>query len=347
MKKKIEHLLEEFTKDIKRASSPEEVEKVRVEYLGRKAGKLNAILRMLKDLPIEDKREISPLANNAKKKMEQELDSAEKASKGAVVTETDITLPGLPLEQGHIHPISQINTLLMDIFRSMGYMIYEGPELESDYYNFEALNFPPGHPARDIQDTFFVKDAITRKERRQLDNTKWLMRTHTSNMQVRIMEQNEPPLRCIIPGRTFRNEATDASHEHTFYQLEGFVVDENITIGHLKWTMQELFRQLFGSDIKVRLRPGYFPFTEPSYEPEVSCPFCGQKGCSVCKHTGWIEVAGSGMINQNVFKAAGYEERKYTGFAFGFGLTRLAMLLYGIPDIRMFMQNDIRFLEQF
>lgn len=347
MKSKIERLVAQFKEDITNVTTTDELEAVRVAYVGRKAGKLNEILKMLKDLSIEDKREIGPAANTARATIEKQLKRKEHELAGMEQGDVDLSLPGIAPINGHLHPIAQVSERMMQIFSSMGFQIYEGPELESDYYNFETLNFPPGHPARDIQDTFFIRDKITRKEKHDLDKTNWLMRTHTSNMQVRIMEENDPPLRCIIPGRTFRNEDIDASHEHTFYQLEGFVVDADISIGHLKWALNEIFRQLFGNEVKVRLRPGFFPFTEPSYEPEVSCVFCRQQGCPVCKKTGWIEIGGSGMIHPNVLKAAGYEEGTYTGFAFGMGLTRIAMLVYGVDDIRMFMQNDLHFLRQF
>jgi phenylalanyl-tRNA synthetase alpha chain len=240
---------------------------------------------------------------------------------------------------------------LVDIFQSMGFMVYEGMEMDNEFYNFEGLNIPATHPARDIQDTFFIKTKMARPEtnpqQKDFSKSRYVMRTHTSNMQVRVMEQFQPPLRCIIPGRVFRNEATDASHEHTFYQLEGFVVDETVNIGQLVWTLQEIFRQFYKKPVNIRLRPGYFPFTEPSFEPDMSCTFCDQKGCKVCKYTGWVEMGGSGMIHPNVFKAAGYEAGKYTGFAFGMGINRLAMLKYDVDDGRRFMENDLKFLEQF
>jgi phenylalanyl-tRNA synthetase alpha chain len=346
MKQKINELQSAFDTALTHATTAEQVEALRVEYLGRKGGKLSEILRGLKDLPDDEKKDIGQLANAARVHIEEALTAAAATFAGSNPT-ADITLPGIAPQTGHLHPITQVLNDLTDIFTSMGFMVYEGPELENDWYNFEALNFPPSHPARDMQDTFFIKTPITRKEKHDMDAAKWLMRTHTSNMQVRIMEQFQPPLRCVIPARVFRNEATDASHEHTFYQLEAIVVDENITVGNLVWFLQEMFRQLYKKDVQVRLRPGYFPFTEPSYETDLSCTFCDQKGCRVCKYTGWIEMGGSGMIHPNVLKAAGYPEGKYTGFAWGMGPNRLAMLKYGIPDIRYFMENDIRFLHQF
>jgi len=348
MKQKINTILTQFKSDLAHAKTAEQIEAVRVAYIGRKNSHLGDILRSLKDLSNEEKKSIGPLANATRAQIEQQLITAEQHLAGSnVAAAADLTLPGIPPHVGHLHPLTNIQQELIDIFSSMGFMIYEGPELENDFYNFEALNFPKSHPARDMQDTFFIKTPITRKEGHAIGGDNWLMRTHTSNMQVRIMEQFTPPLRCIIPGRVFRNEATDASHEHTFYQLEGIVVDENITIGNLVWFLQEMFRELYKKNVTVRLRPGYFPFTEPGYETDLSCTFCDQKGCRVCKYTGWLEMGGSGMIHPAVLKAAGYPEGRYTGFAFGMGPNRLAMLKYGIPDIRYFMENDVRFLHQF
>ena len=347
MKQKINTILQEFTQELQTARTPEDTERIRVLYLGRKGGKITDILRSLKDLSDEEKKKIGPMANAARMHIEDALQSLLNSQEQKNVATADLTLPGITPVTGHLHPITQVLQELTDIFVSMGFMVYEGPELENDFYNFEALNFPPSHPARDMQDTFFIKTPITRKEKHAMNSAKWLMRTHTSNMQVRMLEENEPPLRCIIPGRVFRNEATDASHEHTFYQLEGIVVDKNITVGNLVWFLQEMFRELYKKDVKVRLRPGYFPFTEPSYETDLSCTFCDQKGCRVCKYTGWIEMGGSGMMHPNVLKAAGYPEGKYTGFAFGMGIERPALLKYGINNIRLFSENDIRFLKQF
>lgn len=351
LKKLIEKLQYAFSEDLKKIKTVEDIGDLHTKYLGRKSGKLNKILRLIKTVPPEEKKVVGSLANSARKEIEAKLEQANHATaNNASLASDDLTLPGIHQQQGHLHPMTQIHDELRKIFRSMGFMVFEGPELDNDFYNFEALNFPLSHPARDIQDTFFVKSKITRKEKRKFKHDEWVMRTHTSNMQVRTMEQYTPPLRAIIIGRCYRNEATDATHEHTFPQMEGFVVDENVTVGQLVWTLREIFRQIFKADVKVRLRPGFFPFTEPSYEPEMSCVFCidgDQQQCKVCKGTGWVEMAGSGMIHPNVFHAAGYPEGKYTGFAFGMGTMRLAMLRYGIPDIRMFQQNDIRFLQQF
>ncbi|MBI2411113.1 MAG: phenylalanine--tRNA ligase subunit alpha [Candidatus Kerfeldbacteria bacterium] len=347
----LKEIQQAFTTAAAQAQTAEQIEALRVEFLGRKAGRLNEVLRTVKTLPPEERKTVGAAANAVRLEIEEKLETflrAAQSSGASDVPAQDLTLPGLPPRMGHVHPLTQVFDELMSIFTSMGFMVYEGPELENDFYNFEALNFPQDHPARDIQDTFFIKTPITRAEKHSFPTDRgWVMRTHTSNMQVRVMEEFQPPLRCIIPGRAFRNEATDASHEFTLYQMEGFIVDTDITIGHLFWTLRELFQQLYKKPVKIRLRPGYFPFTEPSYEVDMSCLFCEQKGCRVCKQTGWLEMGGSGMIHPNVFKAAGYQAGKYTGFAFGMGPMRLAMLKYGIPDIRLFMENDTRFLEQF
>lgn len=340
MKDQITQLQQEFDADIQAATSEEQIDAVRVKYLGRKGGALNELLRGLKDLPIEEKKEVGPLANAAREQIEAALEQALRGLKANAGPGIDLTLPGIKPEVGHIHPLSQIRDELEDLFTSMGFMVFEGPELDNDFYNFEALNIPDSHPARDMQDTFFIESDITRKEPRELENNKWVMRTHTSNMQVRIMEQFEPPIRAVILGRVFRNEAVDATHGHTFNQIEGFVVDEDINVGQLTWTLQEIFHQVIGPEATIRLRPGFFPFTEPSYEVDAYMP-------GVKKSTDWIEMLGSGMIHPNVLKAAGYPDGKYTGFAFGMGYDRLAMMKYGITDIRDFTQNDIRFLEQF
>lgn len=354
----IEQILLDFLDAAVSASTPEAIEALRQRFIGRKSGRLTMVLRSLKEASPAERRTLGQQANDARKKMEQTINQLQQrnvtAHQGA-----DLTLPGIPPVLGHAHPMTQVMNELMDIFIAMGFMVVEGQELENDFYNFEALNIPKGHPARDIQDTFFVQPPIHRvpvrgavvrgKQQRQLQDEQWLLRTHTSPMQVRMMEQHTPPLRCIVPGRVFRNEATDATHEHTFYQLEGLVVDKNVSVGQLIWTLREIFRQFYKQDVKVRLRPGYFPFTEPSYEPDLSCTFCQQQNprCTVCKGTGWIEMGGSGMVHPSVFAAAGYPKGKYTGFAFGMGPNRLAMLKYGITDIRQFMANDVRFLEQF
>jgi phenylalanyl-tRNA synthetase alpha chain len=320
MKEKIEQLKNDCLAEL---ASTEDAEAVRVKYLGRKGGLLTELLKGIKDLTVEEKREVGPVANMTKKELEAAF---KEATASDASDEIDLTLPGIAPQAGHTHPLTQLIDQLIDIFRSMGFSVLDGPQLDSDYYNFEALNFPVGHPARDTQDTFFVKTK---------EKMPWMMRTQTSNMQIHHMENNEPPLRAIVPGRVFRNEATDATHEHTFYQLEGFVVDKDVTVGQLTWTLREIFRQIYGDTVDVRLRPGYFPFVEPGYEVDVYTP----------EH-GWLEMAGAGMIHPNVFRSAGYEEGKFTGFAFGLGIMRVAMLKHDVKDIRLWMQNDLRFLHQ-
>lgn len=349
MKDTIEQLQQEALEAISQAQTEDAVEELRVAYVGRKGGKLNEILKGLKDLPDEEKRVVGPAANEARTAVESALDKKLKELKGDSEG-IDLTLPGFSQTTGHLHPMTQVLEELAEIFRKMGFMVYEGPEIEHDFYNFESLNIPKSHPARDIQDTFFLKTPITRPEKETLEKDgQWVLRTHTSPMQSRIMEMYEPPLRVVVPGRAFRNEATDATHEHTLYQMEGLYVDKNVTVGQLTWTLREIFRQFFKEDVEVRLRPGYFPFTEPSYEPDMSCTFCHRQSatCKVCKGTGWIEMGGSGMVNPKVFAHAGYPKGKYTGFAFGMGPQRLAMMRYAINDIRMLAENDFRFLEQF
>ncbi|PIW37159.1 MAG: phenylalanine--tRNA ligase subunit alpha [Candidatus Kerfeldbacteria bacterium CG15_BIG_FIL_POST_REV_8_21_14_020_45_12] len=352
MKQSLSKIESAFLEEISQVSDADKIEEIRVSYLGRKAGQLTVLLRGLKDLSIEEKKLIGPAANLLRQKIESTLTEALQKAGSSAVPEFDLSLPGKISQDkslGHLHPITQINRELIRIFQSMGFQVLEGPELDNDYYNFEGLNFPFDHPARDIQDTFFIDSKITREEPRDFTRNDWVMRTQTSNMQVRVLEQAEPPVRCIIPGRVFRNEAIDATHEHTFYQLEGFVVDENINIGQLVWTLKEIFRQIFKQEVKLRLRPGFFPFVEPGYEVDMFCVFCGGSdvSCKVCKGLGWVEMLGAGMIHPNVLAAAGYDAGRYTGFAFGIGTGRLAMLKYNIPDYRLYMQGDLRFLEQF
>ena len=266
------------------------------------------------------------------------LELKENEYKKIIETESiDITQPNLPKhESGHLHPITLVQNQLEDLFTSMGFAIEDGPELESEYYNFTALNIPETHPARDTQDTFYIKD-----------HAGWVMRTHTSSMQVRAMQSNDLPMRVIMPGRCYRNESTDARHEHTFYQLEGFVVDENISFANLKGILEVVAKNLYGPEAKIRLRPKFYPFVEPGVNGEVSCFLCESKGCRVCKQSGWLEIFGAGMIHPNVLSAGGIDAQKYQGFAFGLGLDRLVMLKYGIEDIRHFQGGDLRFLKQF
>ncbi len=348
MKDIVQKIEAEALAAITAATSLIDLQDIRVRVLGRKDSALGNLLKQLKDLSADVKREVGPLLNSTRDGIEAALQTKTTALEEATEAEgLDLTLPGITPSRGALHPMTQVMNEMVDIFREFGFMVHEGPELDSEYYNFETLNIPKTHPARDIQDTFFVNTPITRPEKHDLTDGKWVMRTHTSNMQVRILEEHEPPLRCIVPGRVFRNEATDATHDHTFYQLEGFVVDKNMNVGQLLWMLQEVLRAFYKKDVTVRLRPGYFPFVEPGYEADMSCVFCDQKGCRICKHTGWIEMVGSGMIHPEVFKAAGYKEGEYTGFAFGLGMSRIAMLKYGMNDIRLMHENSFEFLNQF
>lgn len=339
---KISAIKNQALEDIKMAKTDRDVFDLRVKYLGRKS-ELNEVLKSLKNLSAEEKRTIGPLANKIKIELEKAFTDAEKNIKAgsfdAEAERIDITIPGKKIEQGHLHPISLIQNEIEDIFTGMGFEIADGPEVETEFYNFDALNMPANHSARDMQDTFWV-DNTGKKERVAL-------RTQTSAVQVRYMQKHKPPLRIIAPGKCFRREATDSTHEHTFYQFEALMAGEDMNVGHLKYVAEEFFTKLFHEKVTVRLRPSYFPFTEPSFEFDISCTMCGGKGCSGCKNAGWIELGGAGMVNQNVFAAAGYPRNKYQGFAWGFGLERLAMMKYKIDDIRLFHSGDLRFIKQF
>jgi phenylalanyl-tRNA synthetase alpha chain len=340
MLKKIKELRVKAQEQIEQTTNPDQLKEIRQEYLGRKKGKLTQLLRGLKDLSPTEKPKAGALANQAKNEIEnlinQKLQECSLAQEKNQETFIDFTLPGKQINYGHLHPLTQVKNELSDIFYSMGYQILEGPEIETDYYNFEALNIPPGHPARDMWDTFYLKS----KKRE-------LLKTHTSPMQVRVMEKQTPPLKVCVFGRCFRHEATDASHEHTLHQMEGFVVDKNINVANLIDTLKVFLQSLFGTKIKIRLRPSYFPFTEPSFEVDFACLNCQGKGCPVCNQTGWVEILGAGMIHPQVFKSVGYPAGKYTGFAFGLGLDRLTLMRYQIDDIRWFHSGDLRFIRQF
>ncbi len=346
MKEQLEKLKKECLDAISKASDLNQLNEVEVKFLGRK-GELTNILRGLKDLSDEDKKIIGKLSNEVKNKLEQEVSTRKIALEKAQLDEQlkdptfDVTAPGPETLEGHIHPLSQVQEEVEQIFTSMGFMIMDGPEAESEYYNFEGLNIPAWHPARDMQDTFFIKDKQDKKHGRMV------LRTHTSPVQVRTMEKYGAPLRMIVPGRTFRYEATDASHDTTFYQVEGLMIDKNISIANLKGVLKEFLSRLFGREVKVRIRPGYFPFVEPGLEVDFSCLICGGKGCRVCKKTGWVEFMGAGMVHENVLKAGGIDPKKWQGWAFGFGLTRLVMMRHGIDDIRHNLSGDLRFINQF
>ena len=354
-KEKILEIKKRAEESLKNASTGEAIFGLRIKYLGRKS-EFNNILKGIKNLSPEEKRVIGPLANEVKKELEQAFTRAERACKTKVdfkAEKIDVTIPAERVRRGHLHPLTIVQNEIEDIFAGMGFEIADGPEVETEWYNFDALNRPKNHPARDAWDTFWL--TPTNNQQLTTNNgDKLLLRTHTSPVQIRYMEIHKPPFHIIAPGRCFRNEATDAAHEHTFYQFEALMVDEDINIGHLKHISKEFFDRYFKKDVKIRLRPSFFPFTEPSFEFDISCTVCGgnlpagrQGACSTCKGTGWLEVAGAGMVNQQVFVNAGYPRGKYTGFAWGFGLERLAMMKYKIDDIRLFHSGDLRFIKQF
>ena len=322
--------------NIRQARTPEELELLRVKYLGRK-GDLTAVLRSLGKLDPEERRQVGQEANRAKEALEAAIDEALNALKAAArlaaAPIADVTLPGRRLPRGRLHPLNQIMAEVCDIFLHLGFEAVEGPEVELDWYNFEALNLPPDHPARDMQDTFYFSDKV-------------LLRTHTSPMQIRVMEVRQPPVRIIAPGKVYRRDS-DITHSPMFHQVEGLLVDKGVTFADLKGVLTAFVHQMFGPEVGVRFRPSYFPFTEPSAEVDIECVMCGGHGCRVCQATGWLEVLGAGMVHPAVFEAVGYDPETYTGFAFGLGVERIAMLKYGVDDIRLFFDNDLRFLRQF
>lgn len=346
MKDQLDKLQQEALSAIEKVSSLKSLKDLEVKYLGRK-GLLTLVLRGLKDLPKEEKPAAGKLSNEVKKTLEAAFTNKSYKLENADLESSlkdeffDTTIPGKSRDIGHIHPLFQVQEEVERIFSQMGFQVADGPEVESEYYNFEGLNIPADHPARDMQDTFFLANKEDK------DYGRMVLRTHTSPVQVRSMEKYGAPLRLIVPGRVFRNEATDASHEHTFDQVEGMLIDEEISIAHLKGILQEFLTRLFGKPVKVRFRPGYFPFVEPGLEVDFSCLICAGKGCRVCKKTGWVEFMGAGMVHENVLKAGGIDSKKYQGWAFGFGLTRLTMMRYGIDDIRHLTSGDLRFIRQF
>jgi phenylalanyl-tRNA synthetase alpha chain len=317
------------------AKSVDILENLRVQYLGKK-GELTSILRGLGSLSRDEKREIGGQANRLKAELEQIIaDKREDLSAAISIDNTfDYTLPGRPYHYGHRHLITLVMDQISDIFQRMGFEIADGPEIESDYYNFGALNFPPDHPARDEQDTFYVEGGM-------------LLRTHTSNVQVREFEKRKPPVKIIAPGKVFRNEAVSTRAYCVFHQVEGFFVDTNVTFGDLKGVLEAFCYEFFEEGVKFRYRPNFFPFTEPSAEVDVKCILCGGKGCQLCKFEGWLEILGCGMIDPEVFKAVGYDPEKVTGYAFGMGVERMAQLKHRVNDVRLLFENDIRFIKQF
>lgn len=343
MQDKLHTIKQEALAAIKSANDLAALENAENRYLGRKSGELTELMKGLKEMPAEEKKAAGPILNDVKQVLEQSFAGRKKElaalewAKDLENEKVDLTLPSLPKEErGHLHPISIVSRELENFFSSMGFVIVDGPELESEYFNFTALNIPADHPARDMQDTFYIKN-----------HPGWLMRTHTSSMQVRSMLKYGAPLRVVVPGRCFRNESTDARHEHTFHQLEGFVVDRDITLSHMKGVLEAVAKKMYGDETKVRLRPKFYPFVEPGVNGEVTCFLCGGAGCRVCKNTGWMEIFGAGMIHPFVLKEGGIDPKEYQGFAFGFGLTRLTTLKYLIDDARVLESGDLRFINQF
>ncbi len=344
-REKLEEIKKKFDEKISSVKNSEDLENLRIAFLGRKSD-FSLLLRGIKDLRLEQKKLIGDFANKIRKDIKGIIESKKNELEGGEVDNEwiDVTAPGEKQEIGHLHILSQTQKEIEEIFSTMGFEIADGPEIDNEWYNFDALNMPKDHPARDMQDTFWLKqEAKNEKGEKQ----KLVARTHTSNTQVRYMEKHKPPFRIIVPGRTFRYESTDANHEHTFSQFEALVVGDDISIANFKDIAEKFFTLFFEREITVRLRPSYFPFTEPSFEFDISCTVCDGKGCSSCKNSGWLEIGGSGMVNQRVFEAAGYERGKYQGFAWGFGIDRLAMMKYKINDIRLFAGGDLRFIKQF
>ncbi len=338
-------IYEEIRKALENSDTLELLQEVRIAFLGRK-GKVSMLLQGIKDLPPEERKQVGRLGNYLKYYIEQALEEKGKAIENRVlekelrIDKIDITLPGRFLPSGTRHLLSSIIEEIEDIFIGIGYRVVEGPEVELDYYNFKALNTPDWHPSKSIKDTFYVETPDGK-------NGDVLLRTHTSPVQIRVMETTPPPLFVIAPGKAFRHDVPDATHSPMFHQVEGLAVDEDISLGDLKGTLEHFAKEMFGPERRVRFRPHFFPFTEPSAEVDVSCFLCHGEGCRVCKGTGWLEILGAGMVDPNVFGYVGYDQEKVSGFAFGMGVERIAMLKYGVPDIRYFFDNDLRMLSQF
>jgi phenylalanyl-tRNA synthetase alpha chain len=335
----VEALRNEFSQELKAATSSADLEALRVKYLGRK-GPIQDLMKTLKDVPAEKRPHVGKEINDLKELITEQLSNHqniihEKELASQLVEEKiDVSLPGRRPNCGRMHPVTEAMDEIIDILIGMGFTVQYGPDIDTDYYNFEALNFPPDHPARDMQDTFYITQNV-------------LLRTHTSNIQARVMEQHKPPIRIITPGKAYRNETITARSHVFFHQVEGFYVDKNVTFADLFATMQELYRKLFQADVQVRYRPSYFPFVEPGLEVDISCLSCDGHGCSLCKYTGWLEVCGAGMIHPEVLQNGGIDPEVYSGYAWGMGVERNLLLKRGVKDIRMLTENDLRFLSQF
>jgi phenylalanyl-tRNA synthetase alpha chain len=335
---RVQTIVEGAREEIERATTRRDLDEVRVKYLGKR-GTLTQLLRALPGLPLAERPIVGKEANAAKAGLESELEARQVLLEGLerrarlAGDRPDLTLPGRRVVPGALHPLTQVHDEIVDVFTGMGFAVAEGPEVELDFYNFEALNIPKDHPARDMQDTFYVGGEV-------------LLRTHTSPVQIRTMERQKPPVRIICPGRVYRRDA-DITHSPVFHQVEGLAVDRGISMGDLKGTLALFARELFGPDSRIRFRPSFFPFTEPSAEVDVLCFLCKGGGCRVCKQSGWLEILGSGMVHPRILRAMGYDTEEVTGWAFGMGIERVAMLRYGVDDIRLFFENDLRFLSQF
>ena len=340
MRGKVRPLWEKFSRDLESVSSSDQLSDLRDEYLGRKRGLISLELKQLSVLSSEERPLVGQKLNELKEQVEQSLlekksyFEQQHRSNRLKAEGIDVTLPGYSFPKGNIHPLRKVWEEMEEILVYMGFSVVSGPEVEDEYYNFEALNIPKGHPARDDQDTLYLSGDL-------------LLRTHTSPVQIRTMESQQPPVRIVVPGRVYRRDSVDATHSPMFHQMEGLVVDKGITLADLKGTLEIFLKALFSEDTLVRLRPSYFPFVEPGAEVDISCIFCRAKGCKVCKNTGWIEILGAGMVHPKVFEMVGYDPEKYSAFAWGMGIDRIALLKYQVNDLRLFFENDIRFLGQF
>lgn len=341
IRQRLEDIRRQAMAELAQSASLEQIENVRVKVLGR-GGELTELLRSMREVPAQERPAIGQLANQVKRDIEERIEVLKNELRRRALGESlaraplDVTLPGVQFPRGHIHPLTQITERLLDIWAAMGFEVIPTPDIEDDFHNFGALNFPSDHPARDMQDTFFLGDGL-------------LLRTHTSNGQIRVMERRQPPLAVVCPGACYRRDELSVRYSPMFSQIEGFAVDEfgKITMAHLKGALTEFLRAFFGPTSQVRFRASFFPFTEPSAEADVRCIFCAGTGCRVCKHSGWIEILGAGMIHPNVLRAVGYDPQRYSGFAFGMGVERLALIKLGVDDMRLFFENDLRFLTQF
>jgi phenylalanyl-tRNA synthetase alpha chain len=335
--------IETITKEIQntQATTSAEVEAFRIKYLGTK-GLVKNMMGEMKSVPNEQKKEFGQILNAFKVAAEEKLETLLTALGDTTTLDTkiDTSLPGDEFTVGTRHPLNLVRNQMVSIFKTLGFAVAEGPEIEDDWHNFGAMNLPADHPARDMQDTFYVQESTD-------ENAAWLLRTHTSSVQARVMESQKPPIRVICPGRVYRNETISARAHCFFHQVEGLYIDENVSFADLKQTLYFFVQEMFGKEVKLRFRPSYFPFTEPSAEMDISCQICSGKGCNICKHTGWVEILGSGMVHPNVLKNFDIDPEKYTGFAFGMGVERIAQLKYQVNDLRLYSQNDLRFLQQF